>query len=174
MSTSYCGKFFKDGRSRRGEVTLFFFFLIIPTSADVAFHIGFTLLLPDFKMLSILMIFFSLVPALPPSSIKRAHTCMPSTSLAFLQHFYSASLFFYFQSIFVSLSHSISSFQLLPFFVPFLSLDWLFSLSLHSACFSLPASDFHLFSFLFPSLSCCNVSTPSVSHTEHHTNSFHP
>lgn len=152
----------------------FFFFLIIPTSADVAFHIGFTLLLPDFKMLSILMIFFSLVPALPPSSIKRAHTCMPSTSLAFLQHFYSASLFFYSQSVFVSLSHSISSFQLLPFFVPFLSLDWLFSLSLHSACFSLPASDFHLFSFLCPSLSCCNVSTPSVSHTEHHTNSFHP
>lgn len=25
MSTSYCGKFFKDGRSRRDEVTLFFF-----------------------------------------------------------------------------------------------------------------------------------------------------
>ena len=65
------------------------------------------------------------------------HGCVPF-SLAFLQLFSSSSLG-HFQSGFVSLSCSVSSFQLLSFFAPVLSLDWLFSLSLHQLYFSLIA-----------------------------------
>lgn len=49
-------------------------FLVFHASASVSFHVGLTLLLLNIKFVISSNYTFSLVPALPPSSIKKAHT----------------------------------------------------------------------------------------------------
>lgn len=150
-------------------------FLMFHASASVSFQVGFTLLLLNITFVISLIILSALFQLFPlPLSRRHTHDCYLSTLLSsstfqLLPYF---TVLFYCQSVFISDSHSISSFQLFSLFVPFLSLGWLYTSSLHSPCLFLLVSDFHLSSFPFPSLPCCNISTPPISQTEHHRNSF--
>lgn len=105
-------------------------------------------------------LFFILASAFPYSSTKCAY--MGAYIPTLLSFSTSLQLLFRLQTIFIS----ISTFQLLSFFVPVFSRDWLFFPSLYSLYFSLIAENSNLLSFNLPTFPALMFPppTPSITH----------